>query len=232
MTTPTYLLVHGAWHGAWCWQRVTDILDQRALAWSTLDLPSSGSDDPTIDMSRDVAALRRAASECGPVVVVAHSYGGAVLAEAAPHVNELRGLVYLAALVPRPGQTASDVTREYGLRSALDETIRLDEGVLRLDPAPAALALYGDCDEATRLWAIGQVRTQTLASFRTPRTSENLAVTSTYVICRRDQALLPEVQHEVAQRCDDIVTIDSDHSPFLSHPHELCDLLESLHFRA
>ncbi len=232
MATPTYLLVHGAWHGAWCWRRLGDVLDQRSIRWATVDLPSGAGDDPAIDMTRDVAALREAATGLGPLVVVAHSYGGAVLAEAAPRLDELRGLVYVAALVPRPGQTASDVTGEYGLRSPLDETIRRDEGMLRLDPGPAALALYGDCDQATRDWAIGQVGTQTMASFRTPRTSENLSVISTYVICRRDQALLPEVQHEVAQRCDDVMTIDSDHSPFLSHPHNFGDLLESLHFHS
>ena len=231
MTAPTYVLVHGAWHGAWCWQRFGDTLDHRGLPWTALDLPSSGGDDPAIDMLGDVSQLRRVACDLGPLVLVAHSYAGAVVAEAAPKIADLHGIVYLAALVPRLGQNASDVTREYGLRSPLDETIRRDEGLLRLEPEPAALALYGDCDEETRQWAINKVTTQTLASFRTARTSENIAVASTYVICRRDQALLPEVQEKIAQRCDDVVEIDSDHSPFLSHPDTLAELLESMHFR-
>jgi pimeloyl-ACP methyl ester carboxylesterase len=233
VSTPTFLLVHGAWHGAWCWQRLGTALEERHLAFDALDLPSSSGEDASADMNTDVTALRRFRHGRGPVVLVAHSYAGAVVAEAAPKLDDVLGIIYLAALVPRLGQSASDVTREYGLRSALDETIRRDdEGFLHLDPQPAALALYGDCDEATRQWAINKVSTQTFASFRTPRTSENTAVASTYVICSRDQALLPEVQEQVAQRCDDIVEIDSDHCPFLSHPDTLADLFEAMHFRA
>ena len=197
-----------------------------------IDLPSSNSGDSRVDLSSDVRELRLFSVDRGPVVLVAHSYGGAVVAEAAPKIGDLRGIVYLAALVPRLGQSASDVTREYGRRSPLDETIRREDGLLHLDPVPASLALYGDCDDETREWAINKVTSQTLASFRTPRTSENIAVASTYVICRRDQAILPEVQEQIAQRCDDVVEIDSDHSPFLSHATELADLLESMRFRA
>jgi len=230
VATATFLLVHGAWHGAWCWQRLGRVLDERAMPWAALDLPSSTSGDPTVDMNDDVAELRRVAGDIGPVVLVAHSYAGAVVTEAAPAIDDLRGIVYVAALVPRLGQTASDVTREYGRRSRLDETIRRDEGMLRLEPAPASLALYGDCDEDTRTWAIDQISAQTFASFRTARTSPDAAVTSTYVICGRDQALPPPVQEAIALRCDDVVRLDSDHSPFLSHPGLLADVLATRRF--
>ena len=228
MTTPTFVLVHGAWHGAWCWQPLGAVLDDRGLAHDALDLPSSSGLDASVDMNTDVMALRRFCHDRGPVVLVAHSYAGAVVAEAAPKIDGLAGIVYLAALLPRVGQTASDVTRAYGVRSALDATIRRDdEGFLLLDPEPASLALYGDCDTVTRQWAINKVSNQTFASFRTVRTSENVAVASTYVICSRDQALAPEVQERIAQDCDDVVALDSDHSPFLSHPEELADLFVS-----
>lgn len=230
--TPTFVLVHGAWHGAWCWEPFGDVLDERNINWCALDLASSATVNPSIDLLSDVLELRRFCREKGPLVLVAHSYGAAVVAEAAPKIADLRGIVYLAGLVPRLGQSPSDVTREYGLRSPLDEAIRRDDGILSLEPELAAPALYGDCDENLQKWAITKVSTQTLASFRTPRTSENIAVATTYVVCQRDQALSPEVQRQVALRCDDIVEIDSDHSPFLSHPHELADLLESMHIRA
>ncbi|NNN07721.1 MAG: alpha/beta hydrolase [Acidimicrobiaceae bacterium] len=232
MSTPTFLLVHGAWHGSWCWQRLGAELDERALAYDALDLPSSSGRDASADMNTDVAALRRFSQGRGPVVLVAHSYAGTVVTEAAPTIDGLIGIVYIAALVPHLGQTASDVTKEYGRRSALDATMsRDDEGFLHLEPEPAALALYGDCDEETREWAIKKVSTQTFASFRTVRTSESIAVASTYVLCSRDQAIVPEVQEQIALRCDDVVRLDSDHSPFLSHPDTLADLLESKHSR-
>jgi pimeloyl-ACP methyl ester carboxylesterase len=232
MDRPTYVLVHGAWHGAWCWRRLGETLEERGIRWVAPDLPSASGTDRALDMTSDVNALRRFTRDLGPVVLVAHSYAGAVVAEVAPRIAQLRAIVHLAALVPRLGQTASDVTREFGRRSALDDAIsRDDQGFLHLDPGPAALALYGDCDDDTRRWAIAQTTAQTLSSFRTPRTSENIAVASTYVVCRRDDALAPSVQREVAQRCDDVVEIDSDHCPFLSHPRELADLIESLHIR-
>lgn len=233
MTTATFVLVHGAWHGAWCWQPLGAVLEGRGVAHDALDLPSSSGLDASVDMNADVLALRRFCHDRGPVVLVAHSYAGAVVAEAAPKIEGLAGIVYLAALVPRVGQTASDVTREYGLRSALDATIRRDDvGFLHLDPEPASLALYGDCDAATRQWAINKVSPQTFASFRTVRTSENIAVASAYVVCTRDQSLVPDVQEQVALRCDEVVRMDSDHSAFLSHPDKVADLFESLNFRA
>ena len=220
-------MIHGAWHGSWCWQRLGDVLDERRVPWLAIDLPTSSGEDSSIDLTADVSELRRFSLDRGPLVLVAHSYGGAVAVEAAPSIEGLRGIVYLAALVPRPGQTVSDVSREYGLRSALDECIRREDDFLRLDPPPAARALYGDCDEETRQWAISQVGTQTLASFRTPRTSGVTPVATTYVICGRDEALPPEVQAGVAARCDEVVLIDSDHSPFLSRPALIADLLHS-----
>jgi pimeloyl-ACP methyl ester carboxylesterase len=233
MDRPTYVLVHGAWHGAWCWQRLGEVLDERGLRWAAPDLPSSSGTDRSFDMTSDVNELRRFTRDLGPVVLVSHSYASAVVVEVAPRINHLRAIIHVAGLVPRLGQTASDVTREYGRRSALDEAISRDDvGFLHLDRGPAALALYGDCDDETREWAISRTTTQTFASFRTARTSENIAVASTYVVCQRDEALVPSVQREVAKRCDDIVEIDSDHCPFLSHPRELADLLESMHIRA
>ena len=231
MTSPTFLLIHGAWHGAWCWQRLGAVLNVRQVAFDTLELPSSSGTDPSFDLYSDVVALRRVSLDRGPLVIVAHSFAGAVVAEAAPLIADLVGIVYVAALVPRIGQTASDVTREYGIRSALDDAMKRDEsGFIHLERDGAALALYGDCDPATRQWAINQTTPQTLASFRSPRTSHGATVASTYIICARDEALSPQVQEHVAQRCDDIVTLNSDHSPFLSQPSEFADVLCSLHF--
>ena len=232
MASPTLLLIHGAWHGSWCWQRFAAVLENRQVPFDTLELPSSSGLDPSFDLDHDVMALRHVSHDRGPLVVVAHSYAGAVVVEAAPKIADLVGIVYVAALVPRIGQCASDVTREYGVRSALDKAMNRDEsGFVHLNRDDAALALYGDCDATTRRWAIDQTTPQTLASFRSPRTSENVAIPSTYVVCSRDEALSPEVQEHVAQRCDNIVTLNSDHSPFLSHPAQFADVLCSMSFR-
>lgn len=224
MNEARMVLLHGAWHGPWCWDRLGRCLDARGLAWSAPQLPSAGG-EAAVDMGNDVTHLRSCLEDLGPVVVVAHSYAGAVITQAAPWLTNVRSVIYLAALVPREGQTASDVTKEYGQRSPLDATIRRDEGLLTLDPIPAALALYGDCDAVTRADAISRVTTQTLASFRTPRTSGRVGVPTTYIVCQRDQAIVPEVQRDIARRCDHVVEMASDHSPFWSRPAEFAELL-------
>ena len=231
LSITTFLLVHGAWHGAWCWQRLGLVLNDRGSVFATLELPSSSGVDASFDLDHDVRALCAVARDRGPLVLVAHSYAGAVVAEAATHIADIVGIVYVAALIPRIGQCASDVTREYGMRSALDNAItRDDSGFILLNRKSAALALYADCDASTQWWAIDQTSPQTLASFRSPRTSENTGVASTYVVCSRDDALSPKVQTGLAQGCDNIVTLNSDHSPFLSHPSQFADVLFSAPF--
>jgi pimeloyl-ACP methyl ester carboxylesterase len=76
---PTVVLVHGAWHGAWCWEKVTPQLDEAGVAWMAVDLPFTSFED-------DVAATRAAIDSAGgPVVLCGHSYGGAVITEAGGH---------------------------------------------------------------------------------------------------------------------------------------------------
>jgi pimeloyl-ACP methyl ester carboxylesterase len=228
MTETTYILTHGAWSGAWSWREVGAELTMRGVPWSALDLPSSthGAHPNTFlaDDAREVAAVARLD---GPVVLVGHSYGGAVITEAAPDISNLVGLVYIAALVPELGQSTTECARQMKVRTLLDEAIELDGDFLRLDPAKARDALYQDCDEAMATWALAQLSTQTLASFRSPRAAYAVQVPSNYVICTLDQAVDPLLQETLASRCDEAVHLESGHSPLLSRPDTLCDLILS-----
>ena len=83
MEESTYVLVHGAWGGAWCWDEFTKDLEGRSVRWRAVDLPSSrvGS-DPLSDLAADAAIVTAAASAVeGPVILVGHSYAGAVITE-------------------------------------------------------------------------------------------------------------------------------------------------------
>jgi pimeloyl-ACP methyl ester carboxylesterase len=227
VTQPVYILVHGAWGGAWCWEAFTRDLDARGARWRTLDLPSSQVDgDPNDDLAADAEVVVTVANQSeGPVVLVGHSYAGAVITEAATKVNSLEGLFYIAATIPKIGQSHSDTARLVQIRTEMDSAIHVDGPLLRLDLDAAAVALYGDCTRELREWAKSKLSTQTLASFRSVRTSPPVDVPTRYVLCRQDHALDASLQELLCQNCDEVIEIDSDHSPFLSHSEQLADIL-------
>ena len=227
MTSPTLLLVHGAWGGSWCWRDLREVLELHKVPSLGVDLPSSRlGADPSTGLREDAEAVVRAASSIsGPVMLVGHSYGGAVVLEAAPRIPRLERIMFIAALVPMLGQSATDVSREIRVRTRLDEAMLLEGDHLRLDPQLAPQALYNHCDSAMSVWATSQLTTQTISSFRTARSSIDLDVTSRYVSCTDDLAVDPSLQAIMASRCSESTSIASDHSPFLSHPGELFEAL-------
>jgi len=226
MRDVTYLLVHGAWSGAWCWAPLGKEFERRDVMFETVDLPSSTphahAETYLIDDARDVAEL---ANEGGPVVLVGHSYAGCVITEAAPLVNDLRGLIYVAALLPLVGESASDASRAAGVRTVLDEAIYVEGERAFLRPELAKVALYQDCEDALANWALERLTSQTLASFRSPRGSGDVAAPRRYVLCEQDLAIDPRTQAIMASRCGEVVTMASGHSPFLSRPATLADLI-------
>jgi pimeloyl-ACP methyl ester carboxylesterase len=226
MSQATYILVHGGWGGAWTWRDVGKELTRRELPWTALDLPSStrGAHPNTylVDDAREVIEV---ASLDGPVVLVGHSYGGAVIAEAADQIPNLERLVYIAALVPALGQSASEAKAEVDIMTRLDDAIERDGEFLVLNPLLAHAALFQDCKEKVAAWAVSQLTPQTLASFRSPRSSFDVDLPSRYILCTDDNAIDPTLQKVMAERCTEVVMLESDHSPFLSRPGVLTDLL-------
>jgi len=225
--SPTLLLVHGAWGGSWCWRDLLPVLDHHGVAFRTVDLPSSKlKAAPTTGLVDDADEVERAAQTiAGPIVLVGHSYGGAVVAEAATAISNLERVVFIAALVPHPGQSATDASREVRVRTLLDEAMLVEGDHLRLDPTLVARALYNHCDSDTSTWATSQLSTQTIRSFRSPRSSSDLVVPTRYIRCDDDFAVDGSLQESMAGRCDESISLHSDHSPFLSHPEELFEAL-------
>ena len=188
MSTPTYLLVHGAWGGAWCWRDVGAELDRRGVTWRAVDLPSSRNGaDPETGLAEDAAAV--------------------------------------AALIPSPGECATDASKRIRVRTLLDDAIEIDGEYLRLNPDAAIPALYNECTPSVAQWAVEQLSTQTIASFRSHRESENALTETIYIRCANDHAVDPELQQLMSEECDFAMTLESDHSPFLCHPSSFCDAI-------
>jgi thioesterase domain-containing protein len=226
MTSPTYVLVHGAWGGAWCWRDVGAEFDRRDVAWRAVDLPSSRPGaDPATGLGEDAAAVEALTDDIGSCVLVAHSYGGAVVAEVAARLSDLERCVFVAALIPALGESATDASRKVRVRTRLDDAIEVDGDMTHLKPLEAGGALYNDCSPDVVTWAVDQLSTQTLASFRTERTSAKARAESIYIRCTNDHAIDLQIQQLMSEECDFALDLASDHSPFLSQPIQLCDVI-------
>jgi pimeloyl-ACP methyl ester carboxylesterase len=224
----TYILVHGAWGGAWCWGDVGEGLSRRGVNWTAVDLPSSTHGaHPNTYLADDAHEVIDVATLEGPVVLVGHSYGGAVITEAADRVPSLERLIYVAALVPRLGESVSEAILDVDVRTRLDAAIERDGDFLRLNPDLAREALYHDCDEDVAERAVAALSTQTIASFRSPRSAFDVEVPSYYLRCSLDQAIDPSLQSVMAARCGESATLESGHSPMFSMPDAFCDALLS-----
>jgi pimeloyl-ACP methyl ester carboxylesterase len=232
-----FVLVHGAFHGAWCWEPFVPELAGRGHAVTTLDLPGAGDDTtPIAEISLDAYARRiceTLADEPEPVVLVGHSMGGMAIAQAAARCPErIARLVYVAAFMPADGQSLVDLTQ---LPEGADDMVQENmvvEGEPPLATMPAAAAreaFYGLCPPDRAAWATERLRPQPLAAFVTPaQLGDGAPPPRAYVIAARDRAIPTALQRRlVADNPDvDTVELDADHSPFLSRPAELADALE------
>src|SRR3982750_2666744 len=104
----TFGLIHGAWHGAWCWDRLIPELERRGHRAVAVDLPCDDPSATTMGNARLVADALDAARSGEDVVVVGHSLGG-IVAPVVPRLRPVRRVVFLAALIPRPGRSLGEV---------------------------------------------------------------------------------------------------------------------------
>jgi pimeloyl-ACP methyl ester carboxylesterase len=223
----TVVLVHGAWHGAWCWDMVTGRLDAAGV-------PNVAVDNPSVaripaDMHDDADNVRAVLDEIdGPVVLLGHSYGGSVITDAGTH-DAVRHLVYLTAFALDKGESPAANELTGGEGSALDGALQFDGDVATVDPDAAANAFYHDCAEDVARRAVQRLRPQSTASLlASPRVIAWREKAATYVVCTEDRGLPPALQRSCAARIGNTVELPTSHSPFLSRPELVADLLVEL----
>ncbi len=276
MAITSVILVHGAWHGAWCWQRLIPELLKQRLAPFTLDLPAHGSHarfpegwgsdtahfavspSPTSSVTLDdyteaVLAVVDAAHAAGsgPVMLVGHSMAGIALTAVAERAPEKIGrLVYLAAFMPLPGAPMIDYVR--CAENAGEEVAGLfvapppKIGAMRIDYRNAALherirsAFAHDVDEAS-FAAMNHLLTPDVpagpVAVPTVATRQRWGgVPRAYVRCSEDRAVMPALQDRFIREADAwtpenptrVMTLAASHSPFLSLPKQLAQVLADL----
>src|SRR4051812_49362581 len=134
---PTVVLVHGAWADASSWNRVTERLQR---AGYTVIAPAN----PLRGMTSDAAYMASVlAGVAGPIVLVAHSYGGAVITNAATGNPNVKALVYVAAFIPDGGETAADLLKFPGRLIVVPPS---PEATVTARPSPGALDFYVNAD--------------------------------------------------------------------------------------
>lgn len=201
-----------------------------------VDLPGHGeSTEPLGDLFNHAAFVREVLQKVdGPVVLMGHSYGGAVITEAAAGLDHVQHLVYLCALVPDIEETVGsvmpgEVPPEAGV-SDLGPVLRYnDDATMTVDASASVPVFYADCTDDDVAFALARLCPQNAASFGQPLTGAAWRDTpSTYVLCTSDRAINPAFQRAMSARTTTVVEWDTSHSPFFSRPDLVADLLISL----
>jgi pimeloyl-ACP methyl ester carboxylesterase len=228
------VFVHGACvrDGAWWWRRVADLLNERGVPSVGPGLPSCGEAGVPAGaagpgLPEDVAAVRQVLQDgAEPTIVVAHSYGGLVTAEAAAGVDSVRHLLLVSSYLPEIGQSLSDFGSD-GPAPFLDAD--LEAGTFGVRPELLADTFLQDCDPDVQAEAAQHLARQSLHVTGQPvGAAAWQQMPSTYLVCAEDRGTPPRLQREFARRAGRVVELDTGHHPFLSRPDAVRDLLLSL----
>ncbi|WOH53358.1 alpha/beta fold hydrolase [Bradyrhizobium sp. sBnM-33] len=233
-----FVLIHGAWHGAWCWDDLIPALASYGHAAHVLDLPGLGDDRTAAsEVSLDACASRVAdrINRIGrPVWLLGHSMGGVVTTQAAEKVaDRIEALVYLAAFVPPNGQSLLDLASQ-DADSRLNQVMVLDQekGTASVPNEHLRECFYSSCSEEAVRKAVSHLRReQPGLPAATPVSLGDLSAAALpryYIECLQDRAISIGAQRRMHQngRVRYVSTLDTDHSPFLSRPNELAGALD------
>jgi pimeloyl-ACP methyl ester carboxylesterase len=233
-----FVLVHGAFHGAWCWELLIRELEDAGHTAVAFDLPGAGEDrTPVADVTLDAYAERvcdALGREEAPPVLVGHSMGGMAITQAAARCpDRIAVLIYVCAFLPADGQSLVDLTQlpeGAGDMVQANMVVDGDPPVATLPRDAAREAFYGACPEDRAVWGVERIAPQPLAPFVTPASLGDRPQAGPpryYIVTARDRAIPPALQRRMAREraTADVVELDTDHSPFLSAPAKLASLL-------
>lgn len=229
-----FVLVHGAWHGAWAWYKTAAQLEKRGHTVTTVNLPAHGIDrtpPESVTLQDYVDAVIDAIDEAGePVILVGHSLAGIVISSVAEQRPEsVEKLVYLSALLLPDGFSVFDL-----IAMAPDAPMvaqMIPEGnTLDINRDAAIDIFYNLSPPAEIKLAESLLVKDPLLPMVTPLSLSDEGFGSVpryYIATTEDNAIPPDIQQYMytLQPCEDVYTIDSDHSPFFSRPSRLTGIL-------
>lgn len=232
----TYILIHGSWHSAWNWHKVTPLLEKAGHRVFAIDLPGMGRDKTPIEKVTMKGTVQKIVdlidSIEGKVILVGHSKNGIMISQAAEYRPEkIEKLVYLAAYLVPNGKTQ----REYSIQDTGGwlkpyVTQHPETASHTLQPEIYKEGLYHDCDDDITELAKVLLGHEPVESGITPLelTAERWgSVPRVYIECTEDRAVTPYIQQKMYTEtpCEKVYKMNTSHSPFFSQPKTLVDIL-------
>src|SRR5215831_12127099 len=218
----TVVLVHGAFADASGWSRVIPILERDGYFVTAVQIPLTS-------LSDDIATAKRVVdSQKGPVVLVGHSYGGAVITGAAAGSPNVKALVYLAAFGPEAGEPLGAPGKNFAQPPLNSALVPDSAGFLYIDRAKFHDAFCKDLPEAeARVMAATQKPLHSSVFEASVSAAAWKTVPSWFVVSRDDHAINPDLERFYAKRMGAKTSeIASSHVAFLSHPKEVAKVIE------
>ena len=235
----TFILIHGAWHGAWCWYKVIPLLRNAGHQVHGPDLPSLGRDATPVGQvslaSWTDTLCELVDGQPGPVRLVGHSRGGLLLSTVAERLpRKVEHLVYVTAALLRDGESLAQLLAEDGTSSIIPNRIIAADGQssrVRVEALKETFYNESPDEDVTLATLLVKPEPRGPAGTAMHVTNANFgSVPRTYIECLRDRAIPLQLQRkmQVALPCKSVLSIDTDHSPFFSTPQLLAELLLSI----
>jgi pimeloyl-ACP methyl ester carboxylesterase len=215
------ILVHGAWADGSSWSKIIPLLNAKGMNVVAVQLPLTS-------LADDAATVKRAiALEDGPVLLVGHSYGGAVITEAG-NDPKVKALVYVAAFAPDDGQSAGSLGATVAPPPLAAEVKPDSQGFLKLSKVGVYESFAQDLStpEKAVLYA-AQAPTNAKSLGGTISSAAWHSKPSWYIVASKDRAIPPELEASMANKIHaTTTTVSSSHVPMLSHPDAVVAVIE------
>jgi len=234
----TFILVHGACHGGWCWEKVQPILESHGHKVCAPDLPGLGKDHTppaNVTLADNVEKISRLLDKIDePVVLAGHALGGVTIGQTAEaRRRKLKALVYVCGLMPPSGTASRDMTAgEPDMLFRRSRELSPDGLTYTFARSQLPAMFYQDVSAEDRYRAMERLRPQPISISTTPvtLTEERYgSVPRWYIECTQDNAIRIARQRAMVKAIPcKVLTIECGHTPFYSAPEELAEHLETI----
>ena len=234
----TFILVHGACHGGWCWEKVQPILESHGHKVCAPDLPGLGKDHTppaNVTLADNVEKISRLLDKMEePVVLVGHALGGVTISQTAEaRRRKIKALVYVCGLMPPSGKASREMTAgDPEILFRRSRELSPDGLTYTFARSQLPALFYEDVSPEDRYRSMERLRPQPIAISTTPLslTEDRYgSVPRWYIECTHDNAVRIGRQRAMVKvlPCK-VITMECGHSPFYSNPEELAEHLETI----